>query len=79
MANEYTERVTLARAELKAAQRLIAADIRAYPTPISGCDAVFDGRLEGRTRARRALEALKAAVFIPTPRTPTPDAGVKSR
>ena len=79
MLNDYPECLTLARAELHEALRLISADIRSYPTPISGCDAVFNGMLDDRERVRRAIDALTTAVFVPTPRTPTPSAGVESR
>ena len=54
-------------------------EIRTYPTPISGCDAQFNHLLAERRRVRDALAALDANVFVPTPRTPTPEAGVESR
>ncbi len=79
MPDEYTECLTLAHAELQMAERLITDEIRSYPTPISGCDAVFNGLLDDRARIRHALDALRTAVFVPTPRTPTPNAGVESR
>ena len=79
MPDEYTDCFALAHAELQAAERLISDDIRSYPTPISGCDAVFNGLLDHRARIHGALDALRTAVFVPTPRTPTPNAGVESR
>lgn len=79
MSDDYTQCLTLARAELRAAERLISDEIRSYPTPISGCDAVFNGMLDDRARIHRALDALRTAVFVPTPRTPSPNAGVESR
>lgn len=79
MLNNYPECLTLARAELHEALRRISADIRTYPTPISGCDAVFNGMLDDRERMRRALDALTTPVFVPTPRTLTPSAGIESR
>ncbi|GAB5449321.1 hypothetical protein [Gymnodinialimonas sp.] len=77
--NEYSDCLTLARAELLQAERLISNDIRSYPTPISGCDAAFNGLLDDRERVHRALAALNTTVFVPTPRTPAPASGVESR
>lgn len=64
---------------LRAAQTALVAEISAYPTPISGCDAQFNHLLAERRRLSDALAALDAQVFIPTPRTPHPNAGVESR
>lgn len=68
-----------AEVSLKSAQALVAQEISAYPTPISGCDAQFNHLLAERTRIGRALDALTADVFVPTPRSPSRFAGVESR
>lgn len=57
-------------AALKAAQLALSDEIRSYPTPISGCDAQFNGLLAERRRVARALAALGEPVHIPTPRAP---------
>ncbi|MEX3017936.1 hypothetical protein [Gymnodinialimonas hymeniacidonis] len=75
----YSDCLTLARAELIQADRMIGENIRNYPTPISGCDAAFNGLLADREKVHRALLALSSDVFVPTPRTPMPDSGVESR
>ncbi len=75
----YERCVTRALRELRAAQTKLAAEIAAYPTPISGCDAQFNHLLAERQRITAALGALGGEVFIPTPRTPTQGAGVESR
>lgn len=68
-----------ARQALDAARRAIADEINSYPTPISGCDAQFNHLLGQRSQISRALDALETDVFVPTPRTPSPFAGVESR
>lgn len=79
MTSTYADCLTVARAELITAQRMLAREIRSYPTPISGCDAQFNHLLADRARVSDALAQLDAVVFVPTPRTPTPNAGVESR
>ncbi|MEM8581449.1 MAG: hypothetical protein AAGF50_09675, partial [Pseudomonadota bacterium] len=64
---------------LRAAKAELAADIRAYPTPIAGCDAQFNYLLAERQRISAAIGVLGEEVFIPTPRTPSANAGVESR
>ena len=59
-----------ARAALSAAAAELDAEIHAYPTPISGCDAQYNHLLAERRRVRWAIEALDAPVHIPTPRAP---------
>lgn len=59
-----------ARAALRQAQADLTAEIRAYPTPISGCDAQYNHLLAERRRVHAALQALDEAVHIPTPRMP---------
>lgn len=57
-----------ARAALVEAAAELDGEIRAYPTPISGCDAQYNHLLAERRRVRSALAALDAPVHIPTPR-----------
>lgn len=71
--------LTIAKAELRMAHRLIQNEIREYPTPISGCDAQFNHLVGLRGSISEALHALDAPSFVPTPRTPFPEAGVESR
>ncbi len=68
-----------AKAELQQARALISAEIRDYPTPISGCDAQFNYLIGERQKISDALNALDTMVFVPTPRTPSLGAGVESR
>lgn len=68
-----------AETALRQARAALQAEIRAYPTPISGCDAQFNHLLAERRRLSEALAALQSEVFIPTPRTPYMFAGIESR
>ena len=79
MNDSYDDCLTVARAELTTARQLLAREISTYPTPISGCDAQFNHLLAERVRIAEALAQLDASVFVPTPRMPTPDAGIESR
>ena len=67
-----TETSTLqtARRYLAMARDALDAEIRAYPTPISGCDAQYNHLLAERRRAHEALQVLDADIHIPTPRAP---------
>ncbi len=71
--------LTVAKAELRMARRLVDSEIRSYPTPISGCDAQFNHLIGQRGSINDALRALQAPRFVATPRTPEPSAGVESR
>lgn len=62
--------VETARGHLVAARAAIDAEIQAYPTPVSGCDAQYNHLLADRRRIRAALRALDAEIHIPTPRAP---------
>ena len=62
--------VEIARRQLVAARAAIDAEIQAYPTPISGCDAQYNHLLADRRRVQAALRALDAEIHIPTPRAP---------
>lgn len=64
---------------LQSAQFELNANIAAYPTPISGCDAQFNHLLAERSRIHNALSALTDDIFIPTPRTPNQGDRVESR
>ena len=67
---DQTSPVDIARAALTRAQDDLTAEIRAYPTPISGCDAQYNHLLAERRRLHAALSALDADIHIPTPRVP---------
>ncbi|MEM0946510.1 MAG: hypothetical protein AAGK37_03820 [Pseudomonadota bacterium] len=69
----------VARAELKQAKRLLQEELRAYPTPVSGCDAQYNHLVGLRGSVSDALRALDAPRFVATPRTPFPGSGVESR
>ena len=62
--------VETARLHLVAARDAVDAEIRAYPTPVSGCDAQYNHLLADRRRIRAALRALDAEIHVPTPRAP---------
>ena len=62
--------VETARQHLLAARSALDAEIHAYPTPISGCDAQYNHLLAERRRIQAALRALEAEIHIPTPRAP---------
>jgi hypothetical protein len=51
------------RRELQRKRRQIAREITAYPSPIAGCDAQFNGLLEDR---RRILAGLRLLDNVPT-------------
>jgi hypothetical protein len=46
------------RQELERKRREITAEINAYPSPIAGCDAQFNGLLEDRRRILAGLRLL---------------------
>ena len=79
MKQDYEDCMLAAKAELSAARTQIQDQISRYPAPIAGCDAQFNHLLADRQRVLTALQALEEVVFVPTPRTPTPDAGIESR
>lgn len=59
-----------AKSELGKALQLVQDEIRAYPTPISGCDAQFNYLIGLRGSIAAALHELEAPKFVATPRTP---------
>ncbi|MFQ6548963.1 hypothetical protein AADZ90_013470 [Aestuariibius sp. 2305UL40-4] len=79
MRDEIDEYLIVATAELTAARQTLAQSIRSYPTPISGCDAQFNHLLAQRKKVDRALAALAAEPFVPTPRHPDPRERIESR
>lgn len=79
MEQSYQDCILLARTELKMARQRLNSEISNYPTPIAGCDAQFNHLLAQRQKVQLALQSLDSSVFVPTPRTPTPNAGIESR
>lgn len=77
--SDYDTLRARAVAALRAARSRLVDDISAYPAPISGCDAQFNHLLAERRRLSRAIGALEAEVFVPTPRRSTPSGGIESR
>ncbi|MEM8788450.1 MAG: hypothetical protein AAGE76_09325 [Pseudomonadota bacterium] len=75
----YEDPLQTAISALRDARQLLSAEISAYPTPISGCDAQFNRMLGDRTRISSALAALEATPFVPTPRALVPGASLESR
>ena len=62
--------IQTARQHLAMARDALDAEIREYPTPVSGCDAQYNHLLAERRRAHEALRALDSEIHIPTPRAP---------
>jgi len=60
----------IARRHLTMARDALDAEIRDYPTPVSGCDAQYNHLLAERRRAHEALQVLESDIHIPTPRAP---------
>lgn len=79
MADTFEDCVLAARAELAMARQLLQDEISNYPGPIAGCDAQFNHLLAERQKVLSAIRSLDDFVFVPTPRSPTPQAGVESR
>lgn len=79
MMTKSEDLIAAAETALLEAREALMAEISAYPTPISGCDAQFNGLLSDRGRVNAALNALNVPVFIPTPRSPDAFSGVESR
>lgn len=77
--DEFSGCIASAKAELERARQLLHAEITDYPAPIAGCDAQFNHLLGERQRVLAAIRTLDEAVFVPTPRSPSLDAGVESR
>ena len=75
----YEDCLLLARTELMSARQLIDAELRGYPTPVSGCDAQYNHLSGLRGSVNEALRSLEAPRFVATPRTPEPMAGIEGR
>lgn len=75
----YEQQMVRAMGELTRARDLIQDELRAYPTPVSGCDAQYNHLIATRNSVTLALDALATLPFVATPRTPSPNAGVESR
>ncbi|MEX0339154.1 MAG: hypothetical protein AB3N11_08965 [Arenibacterium sp.] len=76
---QHEESLHQARRSVKAALDCLTAEIRAYPTPVSGCDAQYNYLIGQRNSASEALRILQEPRFVATPRTSEPNAGVESR
>lgn len=79
MAEDYQAIRARAEAALAEARAHVCREIARYPAPVAGCDAQFNHLLAERRRLTNALNALGEEVFIPTPRSPDPRAGVERR
>ena len=79
MTPTFEDCLVAARAELGEARRLLQDEITNYPGPIAGCDAQFNHLLAQRQKVLTAIQALDDPVFVPTPRSPTQQAGVESK
>lgn len=75
----FDTHLTRAIEALQAAQAEVQDELRAYPTPVSGCDAQYNHLIGMRNAVGLALKALEKPPFVATPRTPFPEAGVESR
>ena len=73
------ELIREAEALLRRARMQVGAEIAEYPTPISGCDAQFNHLIAERERIGASLAALRADIFVPTPRMPSPSRHPESR
>lgn len=68
--SDFRSHLESARQELLTAQKRLNAEIAAYPSPISGCDAQFNYLLGERQKIGHALAALDNEFFVPTSRQP---------
>ncbi|MGV6838734.1 MAG: hypothetical protein ACWA40_00925 [Planktomarina sp.] len=68
-----------ARQSLVSAQTALRAELSAYPTPISGCDAQYNALISEMRRVTEALAVLDTPYFVATPRQPDSAAKVESR
>ena len=79
MTSNFEHEIENARKSLCSARHLLGDEIANYPTPIAGCDAQFNHLLAERHKVLEALRTLDSRFFVPTPRTPTENAGIESR
>lgn len=75
----YETALDTAITALKAAKAEIQNELRAYPTPVSGCDAQYTHLIGVRASVSEALRALDAPAFVATPRMLSPHSRVESR
>lgn len=64
---------------LATARAALRAELAAYPTPVSGCDAQYNHLISQDRRIRDALAVLEAPYFVATPRQPEQGSRVESR
>ena len=62
--------IETARRHLAMARDALDAEIRDYPTPVSGCDAQYNHLLAERRRAHEALQVLESEIPLPPPPAP---------
>ena len=75
----YETHLKRALCELLQAHADISDELRAYPTPVSGCDAQYNHMIGVRNAVSSALQSLRTPPFVATPRSPVPQAGIESR
>ncbi len=75
----YEAALSQAKDKLREADALLHDELRAYPTPISGCDAQYSHLISQRGAISQALAALESPPFVASPRTLEEGAGVESR
>ena len=75
----YETALSQAMDKLREADALLRAELQAYPTPVSGCDAQYSHLIGLRGAISQALGALEAPPFVASPRTLEEGAGVESR
>lgn len=79
MPHSSSDLIAHAETCLHRAAQALGDEMRAYPTPVSGCDAQYNHLISERNRVHAALAALTGASFVATPRTPFLGAGIESR
>ncbi len=75
----YETALDQAKDKLREADAMLRAELRAYPTPISGCDAQLSHLIGQREAISQAMAALETPPFVASPRTLEEGAGVESR
>lgn len=61
------------------AKSALDAELRAYPTPVSGCDAQYVHLISLRNAATSAITALEHLPFVATPRKLSAESVVEQR
>lgn len=75
----YESTLAEAMRTLELARTQIQDEMRAYPTPVSGCDAQYNHLIGQRGAISEAMRALHTPRFVATPRMPDPYCGIESR